>query len=181
MKPVAKVMGVEALRRNFAALGKETKKIGRAAIKQSAKIIAAAEAAAAPRRTGALAKAIGSRGMKSKEAGDVLAAKAGIDVGKTGINGKVVNRGKGFGLGGAPHGHLVALGTANRWTKQAGKGLLKRIKRLFSRLGFRGRTTANPFARLAAIAATPAAVETLRLALTKGINRAWARRNKSKN
>lgn len=179
MKPVAKVMGVEALRRNFENLGKESKRIGKQGIKAAAKVIATAEAAAAPRRTGALAKAIGSRGLKSDEARGVLAAKAGIDVGKKGIKGKVANRGKGFGLG-APHGHLVALGTGSRWTKQAAQGVLGKIKRLFSRLGFRGRMPANPFARLAAISATPASIEVLRLTLTKGINRAWAKRNKGK-
>jgi hypothetical protein len=180
MRPAIQVLGAAQLRRNLLALGKTAQSIGRTALRKASKSLAVADQAAAPKgKTGSIPGEIGFRSLKRSEASGQLAAKAGLGVGKKKIVGRVVNPGR--MLARQPHGHLIAAGTKNRYTGartwRTKKGGMRKKKTGKPR-AFRGRVQANPFIRQAAAAAAPSLHRLIGEELTKGINRAWARRNK---
>jgi Bacteriophage HK97-gp10, putative tail-component len=167
------VMGTEQLCRNLEALGRAAQTIGRAALRRGARTIAAGIRRAAPRgETGAVRASIGSSGRPSRGSKKIM-AKAGVNVGRKNA-GTIVNKGakfnkkatksKGLKGGYAPHAHLVAMGTKPRYTKSG---------------AFRGVMPANPFVRVGTANTASAAKAEIRLALERGINKAWAKRNKS--
>lgn len=107
--------------------GRAAERISSAALSGGLTVLRREMRKAAPvGKTGQLKKSIGSRNEKNKRNG-IRTAKAGINVGRTR---KTTVR--------APHGHLVALGTKERFTKSGAS---------------RGRVVANGFIQSATSAA----------------------------
>lgn len=104
--------GLDALRTTLDALGgKVASAVGAASMRAGLKVVAAGIATAARihKKTGLLEESIGSR-FKRKSGGVLVAAKAGVSVGKKrGSNGRR-----------ARHSHLIALGTEPRFRKRIG-------------------------------------------------------------
>jgi HK97 gp10 family phage protein len=110
------VTGITELDMKLANLPEKTqKKFARSALSQGMTIIRKAAIKAAPRGpTGNLRKSIKSRFKRIKQLG-ITQAKVGLNVGKRRDTDKTV----------APHAHLVALGTVERFNKSgASRGVM---------------------------------------------------------
>jgi len=188
--------GHEQLSANLKALaGQPRIRAVNAALAAGAKVLADAEKAIAPKGASrALVTSIGSRLMRRR--GRLAEAKAGMNVGKRGV-GRMVNRGSGGGLvygrnnarihaglrkmgsnqgalarlqaRGAPHGHLVALGTRMRTRKRIG-GMYARFDQV-ARSRSTGKMPANPFIRRATASSRDAVLGRMRWQLGKSIGK----------
>lgn len=145
------ITGVKELDRKLRRLAtKDEKKISRKAVGKALTPIARAIRALAPvGKTKSLKKAIGKSFKKNKRKG-VTEAKAGVNVGK-----KV--RRKDGSSGSAPHGHLVTIGTSNRYTKTGAS---------------RGRNRANDFVNRGFNAAAGKSKQVLLTGIRDGLEKA---------
>lgn len=144
------ITGDAELERTLAALGddKAADRVAKSAIGAGLTVLRKAIRAAAPvGPTGNLKASIGRR-LERATSRRRSVGKAGINVGKQSSRSKEkVN---------APHSHLVALGTKQRFHK-SGKSV--------------GRMTPNPFVRLATVASTAAVSQAMHTRAAKALER----------
>lgn len=173
-------MGSEQLARNLENLGKQSIPIIRRALAAGAREIAGYQRRAVPRGQSDVRAAIGSRVVRGS--GRMLSAKAGGGVGKPRAPRLKKRAGRRPGVGiSSSNIHWYLLGTGPRWTGSRSwkvKGG-RRSKRTGGARAFRGRMPSHLFLRQAAMAGAGPANLAMRAELTKGINQAWARRNRA--
>lgn len=144
------ITGDKELERTLATLGdaKTADRIAKSAIGAGLTVLNRAIKALVPvGQTGNLKSSIGRRLERSKSTKWRAVGKAGVNVGKTRKDGTHKR---------APHSHLVALGTKERFHK-SGKSV--------------GRMPANPFVRLATAASGPAVKEAMHARAAKALER----------
>lgn len=142
------ITGVADLEKTLRSLSdKSADRVAKAALRGGLAEITKAQRKAAPvGETGALKKSIGSRLEKSKRTGLVM-AKAGLNVGKRKSGkkkGASTERLSKLVEQGAPHAHLVALGTQKRERKSIG-GKFAYLKNPTPKQLSTGTMPANPF------------------------------------
>lgn len=168
--------GVEDLDANLKQLaGPVAQRISRAAIKAGAMEVAKYQRMAAPvGPTGNLRKSIGYRADRASNG--LVRAKAGINVGKQPVRGgtyKAISTHTRQYWQGAPHSHLVALGTKSRTRQRIGGKFRYLEPNAYHTQPPRSRSTgkmpANPFIRQAAASAAGPAQYAIRNKIAAGI------------
>lgn len=139
MEPVE---GMAELKQKLSTLGPRVeRKVCRRAINRGASVIQKGIQSAAPiGKTKSIRKEIGKK-VNAKKPG-LVTVKIGVGVGKKKKSAK--------GAKSEPHGHLIALGTGDRYTGtrtwKTRKGL-KRSRQTGNRKAYRGRVTPKPFVK----------------------------------
>lgn len=154
--------GVSEMQATLQAISDAGPKVAMASLRAGINVIARAMRKAAPvGETGQLRKSIGTRVGKSKNG--LFSAKAGINVGKR--TQRTVGRN-------APHGHLVVLGTVERFRKKLGGtyGWVKPANVTAKQLST-GKMPANGFVKQAYQSARGQAAAAMQKQATKTLNK----------
>ena len=157
------ITGDKALDRKLRAMGaKVEKRVVRSAMSKALTVLKKAIQSEVPiGPTKNLKRAIGKR-LEQIEGLGITDGKAGVNVGKRTPARIRASAKLGLGVGGAPHGHLVGLGTKPRFHKKSGK--------------FVGWMPSNNFVQRGVDKGMAAYLLKLRQAVKKGIEREAAKR-----